>query len=266
MPEQSERENRRRTFDEVAELYARARPCYPDVVIDDVVELGGFVPGARIVEIGCGTGQATAALVERGLDVTCVELGPRLAHVARRELERYPGVRVVNADFETWMPDPGAAPFDGVVAFTAFHWIDPERRYALAADLLRLDGALAVVMAHHVVVPGGDEFFLEEQDDYRAVGLAGDRPPPPPDQLGDLAAEIDASGLFGPVTVHRRVWEVTVTAAEHVALMGTASDHLLLPAEQREELFARIRRRIEARPGGTFRKGLLAVVQVARRR
>src|SRR5262249_40618714 len=45
---------RRATFDEVAELYARARPRYPEFVIDDAVELGGLVPGSRIVEIGCG--------------------------------------------------------------------------------------------------------------------------------------------------------------------------------------------------------------------
>ena len=83
-----ERLRKRATFDEIAEHYLRGRPPYLPFVIDDVVELSGLGPGSRIVEIGCGTGQATAGLAERGIDVTCVELGSRLAEVARRELAR----------------------------------------------------------------------------------------------------------------------------------------------------------------------------------
>jgi hypothetical protein len=33
---------------------------------------------------------------------------------------------VINANFETWQPE--RAEFDAIVAFTAFHWIDPEAR------------------------------------------------------------------------------------------------------------------------------------------
>jgi SAM-dependent methyltransferase len=264
MPDEERRLERRATFDEVAELYARGRPRYPEVVIDDVVELAGFGPGSRIVEIGCGTGQATIGLAERGLDVTCVELGSRLAKVARRELAHYPSVRVVNADVEHWRPE--AAPYDGVAAFLAFHWVDPERRYELAASLLRRDGALAVASVHHVMPPDADPFYFDVQEDYRAVGMAGDKPPPPPEEIVYISGEIDASGLFGPVCVRRREWDVVNTADEHLALINTYSDNLLLPDEQRQELFGRIRRRIDARPGGTVRKSMLAVVQVARLR
>jgi SAM-dependent methyltransferase len=259
-----DRLRKRASFDEAAELYARGRPRYPEFVIDDVVELAGFGPGSRIVEVGCGTGQATVGLAERGLDVTCVELGRRLAEVARRELAPYPHVRVVDADFEHWQAE--AAPYDGVAAFLAFHWVDPERRYELAARLLRPDGALAIASLHHVMPPGADPFYFEVQEDYRAVGMAGDEPPPPAEEIGCLADEIEASGLFGPVAVRRREWEVVSTAGEHIALINTYSPHLLLPDEQRQELSDRIRRRIEARPGGTIRKSMLAVVQVARRR
>jgi SAM-dependent methyltransferase len=258
-----ERLLKRVSFDAVAELYLHGRPAYPPFVIDDVVELAGFVSGSRIVEIGCGTGQATVGLAERGLEVTCVELGPKLAEVARRELGPYPNVRVINADFEHWQPD---AAYDGVAAFLAFHWIVPERRYELAASVLRPEGALAVASVHHVMPPGADPFYFEIQEDYRAVGMAGDEPPPPPEQIVGIAAEIDASGLFGPVAVRRREWEVVSTADEHIALINTYSPNLLLPEEQREELFSRIRRRIESRPDGTIRRSMLAVVQVARRR
>jgi SAM-dependent methyltransferase len=259
----SERLERRRTFDEVAELYARARASYPPEVVDDVLELGGLRRGSRIVEIGCGTGQATADLARRGLEITCVELGARLAEVARRELASFPSVRVVTADFERWQADE--APYDGVVAFTAFHWLDPQTRYERAASVLRRGGALAVVKAGQVDPPGVDPFFAEVQDDYRAAGMSGDGAPVAPDAVPDLREEMEASGLFDRVTVRRRQWQVPTTADEYVALLGTASDHLLLPAERREELFERIRRRIESRPDGRIVRTVLAVVQVARR-
>jgi SAM-dependent methyltransferase len=259
-----DRLRKRATFDQDAERYLRGRPQYPEIVIDDVVELAGFGPGSRIVEIGCGTGQATSALAERGLDVTCVELGSRLAEVARRELAPFPRVRVINADVEHWRPE--AAPYDGVVAFLAFQWLDPARRYEIAAALLRRGGALAVVSRHHVMPPGADPFYFEVQEDYRAVGMAGDEVPPPPEEIVYLAGEIEASPLFGTMSERRREWEDVIAADEQIALFNTYSPHLLLPEEQRRELFARIRRRIDARPGGTVRNSMLAVVQVAHRR
>jgi protein-L-isoaspartate O-methyltransferase len=132
---------RRATFDRAAELYERARPGYPDELIDDVVALAELRPRSRVVEIGCGTGKATLPLAGRGLRITCVELGTSLAAISQRKLALFPGVHVVNADFETWRPE--RADYDAVVAFTAFHWIPPELRYLKSAAVLREGGALA---------------------------------------------------------------------------------------------------------------------------
>ena len=61
-----ERERLRATFDEAAELYDRARPGYPERLYDDLFALSGLSPGDRVVEIGPGTGQATAPMLKRG--------------------------------------------------------------------------------------------------------------------------------------------------------------------------------------------------------
>jgi len=66
--------------------------------------------------------------------------------------------------FETWKPFK--EPFDAVVAFTAFHWIDPDVRFKKAAEILREAGALAVVTTKHVRVAAGDEFWVGVQEDY----------------------------------------------------------------------------------------------------
>jgi SAM-dependent methyltransferase len=257
----------RSTFDQVPELYDRARPTYPAEVFDDLAALAHLPAGARIVEIGCGTGQATLALAERGYRVTCVELGAGLAGAARRKLSRFSGVEVINANFETW--EPAHAGFDAVVAFTAFHWIRPDLRYERSASLLREGGILAVVGTQHVLPRGGDEFFLAVQEDYDAV--VPDEPstkagaPVHPDAIEDLTSEIDASGFFRNVASRRYVWDVTYTADEYVAVLSTYSGHLALDDATRESLLARIHDRIEARPGGTVRKTYLALLDVAER-
>jgi ubiquinone/menaquinone biosynthesis C-methylase UbiE len=55
-PGAADRERLRRTFDDTAERYHRARPDYPGRLIDDLVRLAGLHPGSHLLEIGCGTG------------------------------------------------------------------------------------------------------------------------------------------------------------------------------------------------------------------
>jgi SAM-dependent methyltransferase len=76
----------RTTFDQVPELYDHARPTYPPQVFADLSALAELPAKARLVEIGCGTGQATLPLAERGFAITCVELGGQLAAFAQRKL------------------------------------------------------------------------------------------------------------------------------------------------------------------------------------
>jgi SAM-dependent methyltransferase len=253
----------RATFDEVAELYDRARPGYPAEVFDGLVELAAIGPSARVLEIGCGTGQATEPLVERGLDVTCVELGEGLASVARRRLAGR--AEIVNADFEEWEPEH--AEFDAVVAFTSFHWLDPALRFEKAAHLLRENGYLGVVTTKHVLPLGGDPFWAEVQEDYDAVVPDPDnRAPDPPEAVADMSAEFAASGRFAAAAVRRYVWDVEYTPETYIDVLETYSGHRSMQPAKRGQLYDRIRRRIESRPSGRVSKTYLAILHVARRR
>ena len=167
--ERKDRVQLRETFESVAESYDAARPSYPDALVDDLVALAGIPSGGRVLEIGPGTGKASVALAARGLALVGVELGERLAAVARRNLAGFPRAEIVVADFETWEPEQ--AEFDAVTAFTALHWIAPEVRYSKSARLLRSGGALAVVQTVHVMPPGGDPFFAEVWEDYVFVNF-----------------------------------------------------------------------------------------------
>jgi SAM-dependent methyltransferase len=260
----ADRRRLRATFEEVPELYERARPLYPPELFDDLVAYARLKEGSRVLEIGCGTGQATLPLAERGLEVVCVELGAGLAAFARRKLAGFPRVEVVQAVFEDWEAEE--ASFDAVVAFTAFHWLDPEVKYSKPARLLRPGGALAVAETDHVQVEGGDPFWPEVQADYDAVVPSDEnRPPPRPEEVDELRAEIEETGLFGDVEVRRYLADVTYTAEEYIGVLGTYSPNLAMEPATRERLFDRIRRRVEARPGGRVRKTYLFTLNLARR-
>jgi len=247
-----------------AELYDRARPVYPAQVFDDLVALAGLPEHGRLVEIGCGTGQATLPLAERGFEIVCVELGEQLSAVARRNLAAFPKVAIVNAAFETW--EPTDEPFDAVVAFTAFHWIDPDVRYERSWRLLRDDAALAVVATQHVLADDGDPFWADVQKAYDAITPGDDnRPPPHPDEVGDLLGEIEASGYFRAVAVRRHLWDVSYTADEYIAVLDTYSANRALDDDTRRSLYAEVHRRIEARPERKARKTYLATLNVAQR-
>ena len=79
----------------------------PAEVFDDLVEHARLGPGARLLEIGCGTGQATLPLAERGFSILAVELGANLAEAGAAEARRVPDVEIVTSSFEDW--DPGAS-------------------------------------------------------------------------------------------------------------------------------------------------------------
>lgn len=254
-----------RTFDEVAQLYNRVRPTYPAHLFDELVALARLPAAARVVEVGCGTGQATLPLAERGFRVTCVELGESLAAVARRKLAHLPSVEVVTADFETWQPTQRG--FDALVAFTAFHWIAPAVRYTKAASLLRDRGRLGIVTTHHVLPPDGDEFFLEVQKDYEAV--VPDDPatkagaPKGPDTIADLSEEIAESRLFRNIATRRYLWDVVYGADDYVQVLETYSGHRALDDDTRTRLLDLIRRRVQQRPDGRVRKTYLGILNVA---
>jgi len=252
------------TFDEDAERYDRARPGYPQAIFDDLAELAGIGPGCRMLEIGCGTGQATVPLAERGCEIVAVELGAELAAVARRNLARFPAVQVVTAAFESWsLP---ADPFDLVLSATAFHWIDPAVRIVKSAEALRPGGTLAVIDTYHVA--GGTEpFFADAQECYERWDPA--TPPglrlEPADSIPQEAEEIDRSGLFEPARFRRHATDIPYTMATYVDVLLTYSGHRALDPAAQRGLLDCIAGLIDHQYGGQIVKRYLSQLRVARR-
>lgn len=262
-----ERERLRATFGSVAGLYHQARPEYPEDLFDELVLLADLRPGARLLEIGCGTGKATIPLARRGFLITGIEISPELAQQARRNLAGFPDVQIVAGSFEDWRP-PDQVTYDLVFAATSWHWIDPAVRYRRARDLLRPGGHLAFWTASHVKPDDGDPFFGEIQDIYDEIGEG--LPPGTaflrPGDLPDERAEIESSGLFTGVEVRHFDWEVSYDAEGYIRLLETFSGHIAMERWKRDHLYNEIRWRLALRPGRRLRRHWGAVLHVARPR
>ena len=127
----------------MAEAYDRERPSYPTELIDAACTIAALDPGSRVLEIGCGTGKLTEALVGRGLVVDAVDPGANMITLARRRVRDSDAVEFHLGRFEeVSLPE---RVFDAVLAATAFHWLDPMVGWAKAARSLRPGGTLALI-------------------------------------------------------------------------------------------------------------------------
>jgi SAM-dependent methyltransferase len=163
-------------FDAVAEEYDRHRPAYPDALIDQACEVGGLGRGARVLEIGCGTGQLTRSLLARGLRVTAIEPGERLITRARDQLANAGEVEFVNRRLEEASLEH--AHYSAAFSASAIHWVDPDVSWRTTADALVDGGTLALVSYFGLQEPCGaaDQQALRAAMARAAPELAADWP------------------------------------------------------------------------------------------
>ena len=249
-----------RSFNRVADLYDAHRPDYPEALVESVIALAGLRPGSRILEIGSGTGKATAPFARRGFSILCIEPGHNLAAVAARKFADYPAVAFEAVPFEDWPERQGE--FDLVMAAQAFHWVPKEIGYAKAARALKLGGHLALFWNRDPDLQGQIFSDLEQVYRERAPELF-DTPTACEERENQRTLDdITASGCFGPVRMKKFPWSVRYDARQYLGLLNTYSDHLALPEATRASLFEGVAEVIE-RHGGTIERPYVAVLYVA---
>ena len=252
--------SQRTTFNEVAQTYAEVRPGYPDQLIEDIISLSSIPAAGRILEVGCGTGQATLPFARRGYKMLCLELGKDLAEVAARNCQPYPHVTIENITFEDW---PLQRSYDLFTSAQAFHWILPEIGYPKARASLKDTGAIALFWNHYP--RPRTPFFqaLEHVYNERApqLAVAGTQ-----NNLEELVQVITGhidTCLFEKTLVKRYRWSEEYTADQYIKLLNTYSDHIILPDASRNNLFQGIYGLIEQH-GGTVERPYLTALYFAK--
>lgn len=111
------------------------------------LKLWPATPGARVLDLGCGTGTHLGLYLERGCQVTGIDSSPAMLHQARQKLGRRATLV---------LGDSGSCPFadrsfDLVLCCMALHEMDPDVRDAALQEARRLlrPGGRVLLMEHH---------------------------------------------------------------------------------------------------------------------
>ena len=247
------------SFGTDAERYDRARPRYPQAMVDRIVATS---PGPDVLDVGCGTGIAARQFQAAGCKVLGVDVDARMAALARRR-----GLDVEVGAFEAW--DPAGRKFDAVVSGQTWHWVVPAAGAAKAAQALRRGGRLAVLWNAAQPPPELAKSFAEV---YRRVM---------PDSLADrqstmsavdaysamgaMAADgIRGTGTFGVPEQWRFDWQRTYTRDEWLDQLPTTGAHTQLPSAQLQDVLAGIGTAVDTF-GGSFTMRYTALVVTAER-
>ncbi|MEU7642002.1 MULTISPECIES: class I SAM-dependent methyltransferase [unclassified Streptomyces] len=257
-PEPSRHRRLAESFGSDAERYDRARPRYPDALVQRIV---AGRPGLDVLDVGCGTGIAARQFQAAGCRVLGVEPDARMADVARRF-----GTETDVARFEDW--EPGNRNYDTVVAGTAWHWIDPVAGADKAARALRPGGLLApfwnvfrfpsdvadaVAEVCRRVLPDAafDVTAMAKGalDAYRPV-------------FARTADGIRNTGRFDEPEQWRYDWEWTYTRDAWLDQMPTLGAFTRVPPAALAEVLAGVGAAIDAQ-GGSFTMGYATMAVVA---
>jgi SAM-dependent methyltransferase len=261
-------EQRRTSFDAAAQLYDDARPDYPQQMVDAIQAYAQWPEGARALEIGAGTGQATAQFAWSGVAVDAVEPGADMADVIR---EKFDGsaleVTVQTADFESAELEP--CYYDLVLASTSWHWLTPGVRWQRVADVLKPGGTLAAFWniphwRRTALIDQLDAVYTRSGADLSQLGPMLTADVEQGALMREWAADAPDQGAFTDFRGAKYEWSADYDAAGYVALLGTYGDHLTLEAGVREPLLANIAAVIEEH-GGTIELPYTTHLLVGRR-
>lgn len=129
-----------RGYTQAPDSYQRGRPEYPPALVDWLDVQLGVREGARVIDLGAGTGKFTTLLARTGAAVTAVEP----VDAMRQKLsESLPGVRALAGTAQA-LPLPDGE-VDALVCAQAFHWFADAQALGEMHRVLRPGGRLGLV-------------------------------------------------------------------------------------------------------------------------
>jgi ubiquinone/menaquinone biosynthesis C-methylase UbiE len=154
---------------EASDHYASAF-LYGRKKIDDLLYpwLESFPKGAKVLDVGCGTGEQVRLIRERGYDVSGVEPAPAMR---QRAIENNPGTQIVDGTI-TEIPFEDNA-FDAVLAIEVLRYLhrdDIIKSYQEMLRVLKPSGQLFVTLVNMLATDGFVVFDKLKRAAYRFSG------------------------------------------------------------------------------------------------
>lgn len=122
------------------DVYELGRPGYPPSLVQALASGCGVAPGARVLDLGAGTGKLARPLLAAGFDVVAVEPLDRMRAVLARSLG---DARALPGTAEA-IPLPDGA-VDAAICADSYHWFDADRAPSEIHRVLRPGGGVALV-------------------------------------------------------------------------------------------------------------------------
>lgn len=261
------REEGRRLFGTDPATYERGRPGHPPRVYELLVERCGLAPGARVLEVGPGTGQATRRLLGLGARVVALEPDPALASYLPSTA---PGALVVRNEALEGAELPEET-FDLAAAASCFHWIEEDAGLSKIFASLRPGGWIAVWWTLFGDGTAQDELQRAVRAALDAEGIVLERSPSAGREGGPrFALDVDARVAALARAGFRRVehesvsWAHTWGTADIRALYATFSPIIRLTSAERALVLDRVTEACE-RLGGRVRRALRTSLYTAQR-
>ncbi|MBB4636330.1 class I SAM-dependent DNA methyltransferase [Longimicrobium terrae] len=152
----------------------------------DQLVLADLRPGARVLDLCCGTGRISRALVERGFAVTGLDGSAGMLEIAAEEA---PGAEFARADARDFSVD---VPVDAVVSL-----FDSLNHVTGDGELARVFGCV-----HRALAPGGRFLFdLNDDSSFRRHWRGETFTTVEDDHASIMRGEYDADARLGTVTV-----------------------------------------------------------------
>ena len=230
-----------RSFEQVAELYERARPEYPAEILTWLAERLDLRPGRTVLDLGAGTGKLTRALVATGAEVIALEPGDEMRGMLERAV---PQARALAAGAESIPLTDDSV--DAATAGQSFHWFRLDEAVPEIHRVLRSGAGLALVWN-----------MRDQEDELQREVTSLIAPFVPPEREGarDSVAEFFRNEAFGNSALFQRFEEREARFAEEldadrlVERLSSTSFVASAPAPQRAELQRRLRELASARGG-----------------
>jgi SAM-dependent methyltransferase len=252
-------------YSDVAAAYDRTRPRYPKKLIARAIDITQLQSKATILEIGCGPGIATVEFAKLGFSLVSLEPSPTACQIAQANCAAYPGVEIINTNFEDWELKE-AEKFPVVLAATSWHWVDPIIGYPKVTKALQDQGFL-LLLWNNIPQPS-HEVYEKLQPVYSALAPALVKYEDRSIQEENLRAfgnDVINSGFFKDLISEQVVCEISYSINNYLSLLSTLSPYIALEANQRLALFAALEEVLATNFGTSIQTSYLSILQVAQK-
>ena len=222
MRTENDRQRATQEFNQMSDYYDKYRPDYPEELVKTIINKANLTVGSKLLEIGAGSGKATAPFADFGFEIVCIEPGADLVEQGKAKFNDNKNIKFIVSRFEDYS-EP-LEYFDAIISAQAFHWVSQPIGYSKCSTSLKEGGYLALfwqidlfrdvdldreLMAIISKYEGFVSCMSEEEYSKR---------------MESITCKIASSGLFSKPEIIHSYLDKTFLAEEYFRYMMTAAN------------------------------------------